>query len=67
MGGLSKLKINFIPEKETKGTIRFKEVGNTYDSTGEMPIIGTIYVKKWAAIQNNLKEGFCLEITKKEG
>lgn len=33
------MKINFEFEKETKGTMRFKEVAND-------PVIGTLYIKK---------------------
>lgn len=35
----------FEKEKETKGTIRFKEV----PEAGKPPVIGTLYVQKWAA------------------
>jgi len=35
----------FEKEKETKGTIRFKEV----PEDGKPPIIGTLYMQKWAA------------------
>jgi hypothetical protein len=37
--------IMFRKEKETKGTIRFKEV----PTEGKPPIIGTLYVQKWFA------------------
>lgn len=39
------IKINFIKEKETPGTIRFKEV----PEGGQPPCVGTLYVKKWFA------------------
>ena len=35
---------HFVKEKETRGTIRFKES----TSPGVPPVIGTLYVKKWA-------------------
>lgn len=37
------LKAEFVFEKETKNTIRYAE-----EETDSPPIIGTIYVKKWA-------------------
>ena len=37
------LKAEFVFEKETKNTIRYQEA-----ETDSPPIIGTIYVKKWA-------------------
>ena len=38
-----KLERDFEKEKETKNTIRYSEVAK-----GEPPVIGTIYVQKWA-------------------
>ena len=38
-----KLEREFEKEKETKNTIRYSEVAK-----GEPPVIGTIYVQKWA-------------------
>lgn len=38
-----KLERMFEVEKETKNTIRYAEVGE-----GQPPVIGTIYVQKWA-------------------
>lgn len=35
--------IIFEMEKETKNTVRFQEV-----SEGKPPVIGTLYVQKWA-------------------
>ena len=37
--------VMFTKEKETKGTIRFKEVAEK----GQPEVIGTLYVKKWFA------------------
>jgi hypothetical protein len=37
--------VMFTKEKETKGTIRFKEV----PEAGQPPVIGTLYVQKWFA------------------
>lgn len=38
-------KLTFVPEKETKNTIRFQEEAKP----GEPPVIGTLYVAKWFA------------------
>jgi len=38
-----KVERNFEMEKETKNTIRYTEVAE-----GQPPIIGTVYVQKWA-------------------
>lgn len=35
----------FEKEKETKGTVRYKEV----PEAGKPPIVGTLYIQKWAA------------------
>lgn len=40
---MEKLEASFSLEKETKNTVRYQE-----DETDSPPIIGTIYVKKWA-------------------
>jgi len=37
------LKAEFVFEKETKNTVRYAE-----EETDSPPIIGTLYVKKWA-------------------
>ena len=37
--------IQMTKEKDTKNTVKFTEV----QSPGEPPIIGTLYVQKWAA------------------
>lgn len=37
--------VNFEYEKETKNSIRFKEVAEE----GKAPILGTVYVQKWFA------------------
>lgn len=42
------MKAKFIKEKETKGTFRYKEL-TPNDSP---PIIGTIYIKKYALADN---------------
>lgn len=36
--------INFKKEKETKNTVKFEEV----PGTGKPPVVGTLYVQKWA-------------------
>ena len=33
----------FVTERETKNTVRFQE-----EATGKPPIIGTLYVQRWA-------------------
>lgn len=53
---MATLKATFEVERETKNTIRFAEVeGN------EAPIIGTLYVQKWAV--KNLGDGEVKRIT----
>lgn len=37
--------VEFSAERQTKNTIRFAEVEN---DLGPAPVIGTLYVKKWA-------------------
>jgi len=37
--------VNFEKEKETKGTVRYKEK----PEEGKPPVIGTLYVQKWFA------------------
>jgi len=37
--------INFEIEKETKNSVRYKEV----PADGEPPIVGSLYVQKWFA------------------
>lgn len=39
------MKVKFKREKETKNTVRFQEV----EEKGKPPVIGTMYVQKWAA------------------
>ena len=39
------VKIEFIKEKDTKNTVRFKET----PADGKPPCIGTLYVQKWFA------------------
>ena len=33
----------FVTERETKNTVRFQE-----EATGKPPVIGTLYVQRWA-------------------
>jgi len=40
---MDEVKVNFVVEKETPGTIRFKEA-NVFP--GDKPILGTLYVPK---------------------
>lgn len=40
-----KIEVFFDKEKETKNTVRFQEAEN---EQGEPPLIGTLYVQKWA-------------------
>ena len=40
---MSKEEIKFEFEKETKNSVRFKEV----PAEGKAPIVGTLYVQKW--------------------
>ncbi|WP_166738799.1 hypothetical protein [Psychromonas algarum] len=37
--------VNFTIEKETKNSVRYKEV----PAEGEAPIVGTLYMQKWFA------------------
>ena len=39
------MKIQFKKEKETKNTVKFEEV----PEKGKPPVIGSLYVQKWAA------------------
>ncbi len=38
-------KIKFVFEKETKNTVRFKEV----PEEGKPPVVGSLYLQKWFA------------------
>ncbi len=40
---MSKVSIKFEYEKETKNSVRYKEV----PEAGQAPIIGSLYVQKW--------------------
>lgn len=51
---MNNLKVNFEFEKETKNTIRFKEVIN---GPLDVPNIGTLYVPKRTLKQIGYKEG----------
>ncbi len=42
---MSKKVISFEYEKETKNSVRYKEIPNE----GDAPIVGTLYVQKWFA------------------
>ena len=42
---MSKVSVNFEYEKETKNSVRYKEV----PEEGKAPIIGSLYVQKWFA------------------
>jgi len=42
---MSKVVVNFEFEKETKNSVRYKEV----PEAGKAPIMGSIYVQKWFA------------------
>lgn len=37
------VEVNFVKEKDTKNTVRFKEV----PAEGKPPIVGTLYLQKW--------------------
>lgn len=41
---MEKLTITFTLERETKKTIRYEEAA----PTGTAPVVGTLYVQKWA-------------------
>lgn len=45
MNDSSRVKIKFEFEKETKNSVRFKEV----PAEGSAPIVGSLYVQKWYA------------------
>ena len=40
---MEKLELVFEQEKETKNTVRYQEVAD------DEPVVGTLYVQKWAA------------------
>jgi len=42
---MSKVVVNFEFEKETKNSVRYKEV----PEAGKAPVMGSIYVQKWFA------------------
>jgi len=42
---MSKVTIQFEYEKETKNSVRYKEV----PEEGKAPMVGTLYVQKWYA------------------
>jgi hypothetical protein len=42
---MSSVTVNFEYEKETKNSVRYKEV----PEEGKAPIVGTLYVQKWYA------------------
>jgi hypothetical protein len=51
-----KLERTFEVEKETKNTIRYTEIAE-----GQPPVIGTIYVQKWALKETPKKLKVTLE------
>ena len=42
---MSKISVKFEYEKETKNSVRYKEV----PEEGKAPIVGSLYVQKWFA------------------
>lgn len=42
---MSRKTVNFEIEKETKNSVRYKEV----PEEGQAPIVGTLYLQKWFA------------------
>lgn len=42
---MSSIKVQFEFEKETKNSVRYKEV----PEEGQAPVVGTLYVQKWFA------------------
>tara|TARA_R110000772_G_scaffold25894_6_gene67216 strand:+ start:4096 stop:4269 length:174 start_codon:yes stop_codon:yes gene_type:complete len=42
---MSSVTLNFTLEKETKNSVRYKEV----PEEGKAPVLGSIYVQKWYA------------------
>jgi len=42
---MSKVRVNLEFEKETKNSVRYKEISEE----GKAPIVGTIYLQKWFA------------------
>jgi len=42
---MSKKTLNFVHEKETKNSVRYKE----QPEEGQAPIVGSLYVQKWFA------------------
>ncbi len=42
---MSKVLVKFEHEKETKNSVRYKEI----PEEGKAPIVGTLYVQKWFA------------------
>lgn len=56
---MSQTTVKFILEKETKNSVRYKEV----PEEGKAPIMGTMYVQKWFAGSTQTLE---ITIDKKE-
>ncbi len=56
---MSAVIVNFEFEKETKNSIRYKEV----PEEGKAPIVGSIYVQKWFAGESKL---IAISIEKKD-
>ncbi|WP_372882064.1 hypothetical protein [Psychromonas sp.] len=42
---MSNKKVNFVYEKETKNSVRYKEV----PEEGQAPVVGSLYIQKWFA------------------
>lgn len=54
------LTINMTLKKETKNTFRFEE-------RADVPVIGTLYVQKWACKELGMPKQIVVTITNKEG
>jgi hypothetical protein len=52
---------DFEFEKETKNTIRYAEIAK-----GEPPVIGTLYVQKWALPESPKKIKVTLEVLEEQ-
>jgi len=42
---LAEIEVKLRKERETKNTVRFEEIES---ESGEPPVIGTLYLQKWA-------------------
>lgn len=43
---MESITLHFVKEKDTKNTVRFKEVRDGGWAAGERPVVGTLYVNK---------------------